>query len=75
MRRLFQHMNNVAGAYSWIGYARASTPSCLVKIAWPFENPHTRPRADELREAAARGLVEPGYRPARLKSERLRDGT
>jgi ferredoxin-NADP reductase len=57
----------------WTGYARRIDPPLLAEVAWPAD--------DEARtfvcgptsfvEIAASGLVEVGYSPARIKTERF----
>ena len=57
----------------WSGYARRVDAGLLTEVAWP---PEDEPRAfvcgpTSFVETVARGLVELGYPPARVKTERF----
>jgi len=57
----------------WIGYARRIDTQMLREVAWPVEQ---RPLAyicgpTPFVETAAASLVELGYEPARIKTERF----
>jgi ferredoxin-NADP reductase len=57
----------------WSGYARRVDPELLSEVAWP---PEHEPRAfvcgpTSFVETVARGLVELGYPPGRVKTERF----
>jgi ferredoxin-NADP reductase len=57
----------------WTGYARRVDPELLAEVAWPAgEDPHTFVCGPtSFVEAVASGLVELGYRPGRVKTERF----
>jgi ferredoxin-NADP reductase len=57
----------------WTGYARRVDAEMLSKVAWPDgEDPHTFVCGPtSFVEAVAAGLVELGYRPERVNTERF----
>jgi ferredoxin-NADP reductase len=57
----------------WTGYARRVDPELLAEVVWPAgQDPHTFVCGPtSFVEAVASGLVELGYRPGRVKTERF----
>lgn len=57
----------------WIGYSRRVDAALLGEVAWPAEeNPFTFVCGPtSFVETVGRGLVELGYRPERVKTERF----